>query len=132
MLIDRTQFEATYRLVTLFFADRSRARLIGDPRWFYIGQTGTASVVARLLAGPSLDLVGATTSAIPAQTEVGEVARREAGGVRIDLRRAGTPNAADRALMAAQLVWTLNSVDAPAPYEITLDGRRCYRTAPRG
>lgn len=122
VLIDRTQFEATYRLVTLYFTDLGHSRLIGDPRWFYIGQTGAASVVARLLAGPSLDLARATASALPPGTQLGAVEVRQGGGVRIDLRRAGSPSPAARSLIAAQLVWTLNSVDAPSPYAITLDG----------
>lgn len=132
VLIDRTQFEATYRLVTLYFTDQSQSRLIGDPRWFYIGQTGPGSVVARLLAGPSLDLARSTASAIPTGTQLGTVAVREGGGVRIDLRRAGSPAPEVRSLIAAQLVWTLNSVDAPAPYAITLDGEPLLPDRPDG
>jgi len=132
VMIDRTQFEATYRLVTLYFTDRGRSRLIGDPRWFYIGQTGAASVAARLLAGPSLDLASATASAIPATAELGPVTQRHGGGVQIDLRNAGTPSAPERSLLAAQLVWTLSSVDAPAPYAITLDGAPLLPDHPDG
>ncbi len=132
VLLDRTQFEATYRLVTLYFADRGRSRLVGDPRWFYAGKAGAATVVARLLAGSSLDLAKATASAFPAQTELGAVTARRGGGVRIELRRAGSPTDAERALMAAQLAWTLSSAVAPAPYEVVLDGAPLLPNRPDG
>ncbi|MFT3900768.1 MAG: LpqB family beta-propeller domain-containing protein [Gordonia sp. (in: high G+C Gram-positive bacteria)] len=122
--LDRAQFDSTFRLATLYFTDHEHRRLVGDPRWFFVGQLTASSVAARLLAGPSLDLVRATASAIPAKAELGDAGRRDqGGGVRIDLKNAGSPSDQDRELMAAQLVWTLSSADSPAPYVITLDGQ---------
>ncbi|MFT4202269.1 GerMN domain-containing protein, partial [Gordonia sp. (in: high G+C Gram-positive bacteria)] len=132
VLLDRAQFDSTYRLVTMYFTDHDHQRLVGDPRWFFLGQATPSAVVARLLAGPSLDLVRATASAIPAKTELGEVRRRDQGGVQIDLKGAGSPSDADRELMAAQLVWTLSSADSPAPYVITLDGQPLLPKLPDG
>ncbi|WP_040522453.1 LpqB family beta-propeller domain-containing protein [Gordonia araii] len=132
VLLDRAQFESTYRLVTLYFTDRDHQRLVGDPRWFYVGQTGPSSVMARLLAGPSLDLVRATASSIPLKTELGEVAPRDEGGVRVDLKGTTSPSEAERTLIAAQTVWTLSSADAPAPYAITWNGAPLLPQHPDG
>lgn len=132
VLLDRTQFESTYRLVTLYFTDRGHQRLVGDPRWFFGGQVSTSSVVARMLAGPSIDLEQSVGSAIGPKTQLGEVTRRDQGGVRINLTDGGAPSDADRQLMAAQIVWTLSSADAPAPYEVILDGQPLLRDHPDG
>ncbi|MHC3003592.1 MtrAB system accessory lipoprotein LpqB [Gordonia sp. GN26] len=123
-MIDRDQFDNTYRPVSLYFSDRTGRRLVPDPRWFYSGQaTDPTALVNRLLGGPAADLSAAVDSGFPSGSTLrGPVVGLAGGGVRVDLNGIGNPSSRDRTVLAAQIVWTLDGADISGPYVIDADG----------
>ncbi|MFT4043012.1 MAG: LpqB family beta-propeller domain-containing protein [Gordonia sp. (in: high G+C Gram-positive bacteria)] len=124
IMVDRAQFEASYRSVSLYFTDRTRQHLVADPRWLYAGLDSDATtVVNRLLAGPAQGLRAGVDTAIPNDTSLrGQVVPISGGGVRIELVGVGSPSIRDRTALAAQLIWTLHGADFGGPYVIEADG----------
>ncbi|GAC66740.1 MtrAB system accessory lipoprotein LpqB [Gordonia soli] len=124
--IDRSQFDAAYRAVTLYFTDRNRTRLVADPRWLYgREQTDPTTLVDRLIRGPSSDLDPAVDSAFPNGAALrGPVITGGGGGggVRIELTGIGNLSERDRATLAAQIIWTLDGAEIGGPYIINADG----------
>ena len=123
-MIDRDQFDSTYRPVSLYYSDRTGRRLVPDPRWLYAGQaTDPTVLVNRLIAGPASDLAAAVDSGFPNGAALrGPVVGLAGGGVRVDLDGIGSAPARDRNLLAAQIIWTLDGADISGPYVIDADG----------
>lgn len=124
-MIDRSQFEVSYRSVSAYFTDRTRTRLVPDPRWLYGGSdSDPTTLVNTLIAGPATNLSAALDSALPSGAALrGPVTSTAGGGgVRIDLTGIGNPSIRDRTVLAAQIVWTLNGADIGGPYLINADG----------
>ncbi|WP_374237976.1 MtrAB system accessory lipoprotein LpqB [Gordonia sp. 'Campus'] len=123
-MIDRDQFDSTYRPVSLYFSDRTGRRLVPDPRWFYSGQaTDPTVLVNRLIGGPAADLSAAVDSGFPnGATLRGPVVGLAGGGVRVDLDGIGSAPIRDRTVLAAQVIWTLDGADIAGPYVIDADG----------
>uniref|UniRef100_UPI003D8D2DA3 MtrAB system accessory lipoprotein LpqB n=1 Tax=Gordonia sp. B7-2 TaxID=3420932 RepID=UPI003D8D2DA3 len=124
MLIDRDQFEASYRAVSLYYTDRTGRRLVPDPRWLYAGQNNDPTALVNLLiAGPSADLASAVATGFPEGAALrGPVAPLAGGGVRIELTGITTQSVRDRTVLAAQIIWTLAGANVPGPYVINADG----------
>ncbi|GAB93417.1 lipoprotein LpqB [Gordonia rhizosphera NBRC 16068] len=123
-MIDRAQFDVTYRAATLYFTDRSLRRLVSDPRWLYAGQAADSTVlVNHLIAGPATDLEGSVDSGFPDGAELrGPITPISGGGVRVELTGIGSPPVRNRTALAAQIIWTLNTADIGGPYVINADG----------
>lgn len=124
VMVDKTQFEAGYRAVSLYYTDPTREHLIADPRWLYAGQDSDATtLVNKLLDGPSAGLAPAVDSALPSGASLRTpVTPLAGGGARIDLTGLGNPSVRDRNTLAAQIIWTLDGADVGGPYVITADG----------
>ncbi|MDL9945003.1 MtrAB system accessory lipoprotein LpqB [Gordonia sp. ABSL11-1] len=123
-MIDRNQFDAAYRAVTLYFTDRNLQRLVADPRWLYAGtDTEPTVLINRLIAGQATDLDGSVDSGFPNGAALrGPVTQLSGGGVRIDLTGIGSSSVRDRTALAAQIIWTLDGADIGGPYVINADG----------
>lgn len=122
-MLDRRQFESSYRLSMLYFADSQGTRVVPDPRWFYLGQYEPSDLLSRLIAGPSQDLTGAVVNAIPDGVALRSVAAAERGpGLSIDFAELGPLSDAQRTALAAQVVWTLHGADVAGPFTITEAG----------
>lgn len=123
-MIDRRQFDATYRSVTLYFTDRNMQRLVADPRWLYAGKdTEPTVLIDHLIAGPSVELNGSVDSAFPNGSALrGPVTALPGGGVRIELTGIGSSPVRERTALAAQIIWTLDAADIGGPYFINADG----------
>jgi hypothetical protein len=112
ILVDAEFFRDFYEPYSLYFFDPSLTILTPDPVYLPGGETAATTLVRDLLQGPTADLKGAVTSAVPADTEL---------DVGVSISRSGvadvplSPNVikllpADRKLFAAQLAWTLRQV----------------------
>lgn len=123
-MVDRRQFDAVYRAVTLYFTDRNRERLIADPRWLYAGKdTEPTVLIDHLIAGQAADLDGSVDSGFPSGSALrGPVTSLSGGGVRIELTGIGSASVRDRTALAAQIIWTLDGADIGGPYIINADG----------
>nr|WP_232017226.1 MtrAB system accessory lipoprotein LpqB [Gordonia insulae] len=123
-MIDRNQFDAAYRAVTLYFTDRNLQRLVADPRWLYAGKdTEPTVLINHLIAGQAADLDGSVDSGFPNGAALrGPVSSLSGGGVRIELTGIGSSSVRDRTALAAQIIWTLDGADIGGPYIINADG----------
>ncbi|MFW0784093.1 MtrAB system accessory lipoprotein LpqB [Gordonia sp. CPCC 206044] len=123
-MIDRSQFDAAYRAVTLYFTDRNRQRLVPDPRWLYSGQATEPTILLNhMIGGPASDLDGSVDSGFPNGAALhGPVSPLAGGGVRIELTGIGSVSVRDRTTIAAQIIWTLDAADIGGPYVINADG----------
>lgn len=114
LLVAQTDFETTFRDVTLYFPDLSGTWLVPDVRWFPVSGTTTTPtlVVKALLGGPAPWLLPAVRKPMPVGTELAFQNVRVADGVAtIDLnRRALDAEPARWELFATQTRATLQSL----------------------
>lgn len=108
VVISRSDFEATFSDVPLYFPDRTGHFLVPDVRWFPVTSTPTA-VVSALLNGPVSWLNAAVTSGAPSGTRLTATGvRSDRNTVMIDLtRRALEASPDQRQVLLAQLRATL-------------------------
>lgn len=123
-MVDRRQFDSTYRPASVYFTNRDRTRLIADPRWLYSSMSSDPTVlVNRIVGGRSADLADSVDSALPNGAALrGQVSTVPGGGVQMELTGIGGLSVKDRTLLAAQIVWTLEQADIGGPYVINADG----------
>lgn len=124
VLIDREQFEASYRPHVLYYPSHDDQHLVADPRWFYTGSDQLADqLIGSLIAGPVDDLRGAVRNEFPPRSSLrGSIESLGSGGIRIDLVGLSGLGGAERNRLAAQIIWTLSDADISGPYVIDADG----------
>ncbi|PYE14278.1 sporulation and spore germination protein [Williamsia limnetica] len=124
VMMDREQFEASYRPHVLYYPSTDDQHLVADPRWLYAGADQLADqLIGLLIAGPVDDLRGAVTNEFPARSSLhGSIESLPSGGVRLDLAGLNGLGDADRNRLAAQIIWTLSDADISGPYVIDADG----------
>ncbi|MBA4025417.1 MAG: hypothetical protein C0482_23935 [Gordonia sp.] len=124
VMMDREQFEASYRPHVLYYPSTDDQHLVADPRWLYAGADQLSDqLIGLLIAGPVEDLRGAVTNEFPARSSLhGSIESLPSGGVRLDLAGLNGLGDADRNRLAAQIIWTLSDSDISGPYVIDADG----------
>lgn len=124
VLMDREQFELSYRPHSLYYPSYDDQHLVVDPRWFYTGGDQLADqLIGLLIAGPVDDLRGAVINEFPARSSLrGSIEPLSGGGIRIDLVGLSGLGGAERNRLAAQIIWTLSDADISGPYVIDADG----------
>jgi hypothetical protein len=112
-VVSRTHFGEIYRSVRIYYLDRQRDVLVPDVRYI-VTQPAKGipdRVIQLLLAQPSEQLRGAVRSAIDrAATTQTNVAENPDGGYVVDLVKIGDQSAQNRRLVAAQVLYSLQSV----------------------
>lgn len=130
VMLDRRQFDSSFRLAMLYFPDsaaasggEARAMLTADPRWFYVGNFTPHDLLLRLIAGPTPELAGALSNSFPSGARINGRAQVVRGaGVKVDFAGLGDLPAGTRNVLAAQVVWTLHDAEVAGPYTLTADG----------
>ncbi|HVQ88206.1 MAG TPA: GerMN domain-containing protein, partial [Actinomycetes bacterium] len=110
LYLTRLDVARTYRSFALHFLAPSQQRLVPDPVFVPVDQSGAAtSLVRSLLDGPTRWLAPAVQTAVPAGTElVVDSVPIENGVAQVDLSaQALTADDLGREQLAAQLTWTL-------------------------
>ncbi len=124
-LLSESDFAAGFRNFPVFFLDPTRTFLVPEVRWFPNGRSTATRLVGELLAGPSEWLAPAVLTAFPPGTALAPPAAvvvQERAGV-VDLTAdALQAEDADRTLMRAQLVATLQPVLGVNRVQIRVDG----------
>ncbi|OBG65161.1 hypothetical protein A5680_17755 [Mycobacterium sp. E2989] len=134
VFLDWQQFQSTYKRNTLYFADPTGKTVVPDPRYVAVADHDqlATELVSKLIAGPRpemahtvrnllappLRLRGPVTRADGGKNGIG----RGYGGARIELEKLSTTDPHSRALLAAQIIWTLARADIRGPYVINADG----------
>ncbi|WP_132992005.1 LpqB family beta-propeller domain-containing protein [Gordonia zhaorongruii] len=121
-ITDREQFLTAYRQADLYFPDPSMSRLVTDPRWVFGATPQATELLARLLQGPSPDLSGAIGSGAEKGVSLSGPVSGDNGQLSIDLNNMVDGDAANRTVLAAQIIWTLDEAGITGPYTINADG----------
>lgn len=125
VLVESTAFQQNYRQVPIFFADPGRGALVPDVRWLAARPDATLAgrVLDLLLGRPSETLRDAVVSALPPDARLrSNVLVDPRGRTVIDLAGLGGLSEADRRLVAAQLVSTLDGL-VRSPLRLLADGQ---------
>ncbi|BBZ66186.1 lipoprotein LpqB [Mycolicibacterium insubricum] len=134
VFLDWRQFQSTYKRYTLYFAEPTGHTMVPDPRYLAVSDADqlATELVSKLIAGPRPELSHAVRNMAGAPLKLrGPVTRADGGktgvgkgygGARIDLEGLSTTDPQSRALLAAQLIWTLSRADIRGPYVINADG----------
>lgn len=122
--IDSDYFALYFRPFSLYFFDPTLSVLTPDPVYLMLGDTTATSLVSDLLLGPSRQLTGVVTTAVPPHTELSVGVTTSANG-RVDVPLSETvlnlgPEA--RRLLAAQLMWTLRQLPEVQTISLSVDG----------
>ncbi|GLZ38473.1 LpqB family beta-propeller domain-containing protein [Actinokineospora sp. NBRC 105648] len=122
MLINQSDFEASYRRVNLEFFDLDQRVLVPDLRYVETEprQGLSGRVLDLLLAGPSEPLRGAVRSPLDGVTLSTNVVEEAGGAILINLSRLDKP-IEDRQRIAAQLVYSLRDVTS-SPLRLRVEG----------
>ena len=109
----------------VYFLDPAGNHLVTDRRWLYRGVTdGATNLLTKLKNGPSAPLrPGVTTVLKPNASiavEAGPVSN--ADGRRVEITGLGDVSEELRVMLAAQIIWTLDSADFRGPWILMADG----------
>ncbi len=134
VFLDWKQFQETYKRYPLYFVDPTGKTTVPDPRYVAVAEADdlATELVSKLIAGPRPELAnsvrnmlgppvrlrGPVTRADGAKSGIG----RGYGGARIELENLQATEPQSRALLAAQIIWTLARADIKGPYVIDADG----------
>ncbi|WP_286150022.1 MtrAB system accessory lipoprotein LpqB [Mycobacterium sp. ACS4331] len=134
VFLDWKQFQETYKRHPLYFVAPSGKTTVPDPRYVAVAEDDqlATELVSKLITGPRPELAnsvrnmlgppvrlrGPVTRADGGKTGIG----RGYGGARIELENLQTADPQSRALLAAQIIWTLARADIRGPYVINADG----------
>ncbi|BBZ05562.1 lipoprotein LpqB [Mycolicibacterium chitae] len=134
VFLDWKQFQETYKRHPLYFVDPTGDTTVPDPRYVAVSDRDqlATELVSKLISGPRpeiansvrnmlgspLQLRGPITRADGGKTGIG----RGYGGARIELENLPSSDPQSRALLAAQIIWTLARADIRGPYVINVDG----------
>lgn len=124
LVLTQSDVQETFRQLNLYFLAPSRRVLVPDTVFLPAVPGLSTALVARLLGGPTAGLAAATTTAFPRGTSlaVSSVPVRD-GIARVNLDASVLKaDAAARALMSAQLVWTLKQLPEFQGLRLTVEG----------
>jgi hypothetical protein len=121
--LPNNQLESRLEPYALYFANRDRGMLVPDP--IFLPQLPPGQVATRLiqelLKGPTKRLGNGVGTAAPPGTQVNVSVPVELGEATVELSKsAAGMSAADRGVLAAQIMWTLRPISTRV--KITVDG----------
>lgn len=134
VFLDWQQFQSTYKRNTLYFADPTGKTVVPDPRYVAVSDHDqlATELISKLLAGPRPEMAHTVRNLLAPPLRLrGPVTRADGGksgvgkgygGARIELEKLSTTDPHSRALLAAQIIWTLARADIRGPYVINADG----------
>lgn len=143
VVLERSDFLARYQRVPVYFLNPDLSEVVPDPRWVARDSDSVAARLMELLVGgPSPQLAAGVVSELGKDVRLrsnvttasgaGVPAAGSSGGVSIDFGGLDKLDAAERQLLAAQVVWTLDSAQVRGPYVLLADGAPLDERHPRG
>lgn len=134
VFLDWKQFQETYKRYPLYFVDPTGKTTVPDPRYVAVAESDqlATELVSKLIAGPRPELASSVRNMLASPARLrGPVTRADGGtsgigrgygGARIELENLQSLDPQSRALLAAQIIWTLARADIKGPYVINADG----------
>ncbi len=124
LVLTQSDVQETFRQLDLYFLAPSRRVLVPDTVFLPSAPGLSTALVTRLIGGPTEELAAATATAFPRGTSlaVSSVPVRD-GIARVNLDASVLKaDGAARALMSAQLVWTLKQLPEFQGLELSVEG----------
>ena len=124
LVLTQSDVQETFRQLNLYFLAPSRRVLVPDTVFLPSAPGLSTALVTRLIGGPTEELAAATTTAFPRGTSlaVSSVPVRD-GIARVNLDASALKaDGAARALMSAQLVWTLKQLPEFQGLQLSVEG----------
>ncbi|WP_297453074.1 LpqB family beta-propeller domain-containing protein [uncultured Corynebacterium sp.] len=126
VVMERQAFLENHVPRNIYFLDPAGNHLVTDRRWLYRGvNDGATNLLTKLKNGPSAPLrPGVTTVLDPnasISVEAGPVA--DSDGRRVEITGLGDVSQELRVMLAAQIVWTLDSADFRGPWILMADDK---------
>lgn len=142
-VMDQSSFRAAYQRQPVYFLAPGLGAVVPDLRWVVNDpESVPAQLVNLLVSGPSPNLAPGVTSYLGGDVQLrsnittvdgqGPPRVGGAGGVRIDFEGLGELDAPARALLAAQVVWTLDAARVNGPFVLLADGVPLDPARPNG
>lgn len=125
LLLSASDAQRAFRLVTLYYLDRTRSRLVPEQVLLRPQVSGLTSALVRvLLAGPGPWLAPAVSTAFPRGTELlGNVPVGPDGVAQVNFTTAiRQASSSQLRALSAQLVWTLRQVSEVQAVQLLSDG----------
>jgi Lipoprotein LpqB beta-propeller domain/Sporulation and spore germination len=121
LLVSDQDFESEFRAYNRYFFDPELEVLVPDPVYLPVQGSETTLLAEALLRGPTGWLAPAVYTAFPDETALGVPVTLEGGRASVELTAEAMTDTTDerRSLMAAQLAWTLEQVDAVQQVSVT-------------
>jgi len=124
LIVPRSHFETRFQQYYLYFFDKAAQILVPEPVYLPRGEQAPTLLIEGLLKGPDQELLGATRTFIPSQTELEisvPVARDGIAEVPLSDEVLDLDDD-DLELALAQIGWTLRQVPGIEQMRITVDG----------
>lgn len=133
VVLERGDFLTRYQRLPVYFLNPDLSKVVSDPRWVARDSDSVAArLIELLLGGPSPQLAPGVVSELGRDVRLrsnvttasgeGVPAAGGPGGVSIDFGGLDKLDASERQLLAAQVVWTLDSAQVRGPYVLLADG----------
>ncbi|WP_153506404.1 LpqB family beta-propeller domain-containing protein [Cumulibacter manganitolerans] len=122
LVIDSKSFQSLYKDASIYFADPSGTRLVPDVRYFRTNLQQRANrLVQALIDGPISALADGVRNELSGGVKLRSAVTYKPDLITVDLTGLGQKSEAQRRIVSAQIMWTLNDLGATSA-RITNDG----------
>lgn len=129
VVLERQNFLDNNSPRNIYFLDPTGNHLVPDRRWIYRGVADASiEVLGKMQDGPRQRLAAGVSTALPPEAGIEVIPHEGTPGKTVRLSGLGNLDQDLRALLAAQIVWTLSSADVRGPWILEADGAPLVET----
>ena len=129
VVLERQNFLDNNSPRNIYFLDPTGNHLVPDRRWIYRGVADASiELLGKMQDGPRQRLAAGVSTALPPEAGIEVIPHEGTPGKTVRLTGLGNLDQDLRALLAAQIVWTLSSADVRGPWILEADGAPLVET----
>ena len=129
VVLERQNFLDNNSPRNIYFLDPTGNHLVPDRRWIYRGVADASiELLGKMQDGPRQRLAAGVSTALPPEAGIEVIPHEGTPGKTVRLTGLGNLDQDLRALLAAQIVWTLSSADVRGPLILEADGAPLVET----
>ena len=129
VVLERQNFLDNNSPRNIYFLDPTGNHLVPDRRWIYRGVADASiELLGKMQDGPRQRLAAGVSTALPPEAGIEVIPHEGTPGKTVRLSGLGNLDQDLRALLAAQIVWTLSSADVRGPWILEADGAPLVET----
>lgn len=129
VVLERQNFLDNNSPQNIYFLDPTGNHLVPDRRWIYRGVADASiELLGKMQDGPRQRLAAGVSTALPPEAGIEVIPHEGTPGKTVRLSGLGNLDQDLRALLAAQIVWTLSSADVRGPWILEADGAPLVET----